>query len=84
MAETHTLLGGLLARRRDLAGAGKEYKEAIRLHPDFARLVLDLASAYAAQGDMQQTVQQLRQAAKSRDPEVARLAAAALQRLGEH
>ena len=84
MAETHALLGGLLARKRELAGAVKEYKEAIRLRPDFARPVLDLASVYAAQGDMQRAVQQLREAAKSRDPEVAGMAAAALQRLGEH
>ena len=78
IAETHALLGGLLARKRELAAAVKEYKEAIRLRPDFARPVLDLASVYAAQGDMQGAVQQLREAAKSRDTEVARLAAAAL------
>jgi hypothetical protein len=35
MAETHALLGRLLARKRELAGA-VEYKEAIRLRPDFA------------------------------------------------
>ena len=84
IAETHALLGGLLARKREFAAAVKEYKEAIRLRPDFARPVLDLASVYAAQGDMQGAVQQLREAARSRDPEVARLAAAALLRLGEH
>ena len=42
-----------------------------------------LAGILVAQGDMPGAVQQLREAAKSRDPEVARLAAAALQRLGE-
>jgi tetratricopeptide (TPR) repeat protein len=84
IAETHALLGNLLARKRELSGAVKEYREAIRLRPDLARPLLDLASVYAAQGDMQRAVQQLREAARSRDPEVARLAAEALQRLGEH
>jgi predicted CXXCH cytochrome family protein len=84
MAETHVLLGSLLARKRMLFEAAKEYQEAIRLRPDFARPLLDLASVYAAQGDMPRAVRQLREAAKSRDPEVARLAAEALQRLGEH
>jgi predicted CXXCH cytochrome family protein len=84
IAETHALLGNLLAKKRMLSEAVKEYQEAIRLRPDIARPMLDLASVYAAQGDMQRAVQQLREAAKSRDPEVARLAAEALQRLGEH
>jgi cytochrome c-type biogenesis protein CcmH/NrfG len=84
IAETHALLGSLLARKREMAGAVKEYREAIRLRPDFARPLLDLASVYAAQGDMQRAVQQLREAARSRAPEVARLAAEALRRLGEH
>jgi tetratricopeptide (TPR) repeat protein len=84
IAETHALLGNLLARKRMLSEAAKEYQEAIRLRPDFARPLLDLASVYAAQGNMPQAVQQLREAAKSRDPEVARLAADALRRLGEH
>jgi Flp pilus assembly protein TadD len=63
--------------------AAKECREAVRLRPDFARARLDLASVLVAQGDTGQAVQQLREAAKSSDPEVARLAAAALQRLGE-
>ena len=83
IAETHALLGSLLARKRELSEAAKEYREAIRLRPNFARPMLDLASVYAAQGDMQRALQQLREAAKSRDPEVARLAAEALQRLRE-
>jgi hypothetical protein len=43
---------------------------------------LDLASVLAAQGDMEQAVEQLREASKSNDPEAARLAVDALQRLG--
>jgi predicted Zn-dependent protease len=77
------LLGGLLAKKRQLPEAAREYRQAIRLRPGFARARLDLASVLAEQGDMQEAVQQLREAAKSSDSEVARLAAGALQRLGE-
>jgi Flp pilus assembly protein TadD len=83
MAEAHALLGGLLARKRQLSEAASEYLEAVRLRPDFARARLDLASVLAAQGDMKGAVQQLREASKGTDQEVARLAAGALQRLGE-
>ena len=60
-----------------------EYRQAVRLRPDFARARLDLANVLAAQHDIPGAVQQLREAAKSPDAEVARLAAGALQRLGE-
>jgi predicted CXXCH cytochrome family protein len=83
LAEAHALLGGLLARKRQLPEAAREYEQAVRLRPDFARVRLDLASVFVAQGDRGRAVQQLREAAKSGDPEVARLAAGALQRLGE-
>jgi tetratricopeptide (TPR) repeat protein len=83
LPEVHLLLGGLLARERQLPEAAKEYQQALQLRPDFARARLDLASVLVAQGDAQGAVQQLREAAKSSDPEVARLATAALQRLGE-
>jgi tetratricopeptide (TPR) repeat protein len=83
LAEPHALLGRLLARKQQLPEAAKEYREAIRLRPDFAQARLDLASVFAAQGEMPQAVEQLREAAKGSDPQVARLAAGALQRLGE-
>ena len=54
-----------------------------RERPDFARARLDLASVLVAQGDVPGAVQQLREASKSRNAEVAQLAAAALQRLGQ-
>jgi len=84
LAEAHTLFGRLLVRKGQLPEAAAEYQQAVRLRPNFARVRLDLASVFAAQGDMRRAVQQLREAAKSSDPEVARLAAGALQRLGEH
>jgi tetratricopeptide (TPR) repeat protein len=84
LAEAHFLLGRLLVRKRQLPGAAAEYSQAVRLRPDFARVRLDLASVLAAQGDIQRAAEQLREAAKSSDPEVATLAAAALKRIGEH
>jgi tetratricopeptide (TPR) repeat protein len=82
LAEAHVLRGRLLVQKRQLPDAAIEYQEAVRLRPDFARVRLDLASVLAAQGEMEQAVEQLREASKSSDPEAARLAAAALQRLG--
>jgi tetratricopeptide (TPR) repeat protein len=83
MAEAHELLGGLLAQRRQLPEAAHEYGEAIRLKPDFARAHLDLARVLAAGGDMPGAIEQLRKAAAGSDPQVAQLAAQALQRLGQ-
>jgi tetratricopeptide (TPR) repeat protein len=82
MAEAHELSGGLLARKRQLPEAAREYAEALRLRPDFDRAHLDLAGVLAAQGDMPGALQHLREAAKGRDASVAQQAAAALQRLG--
>lgn len=84
MPEPHELLGGLLARKLQFPEAAREYTEALRLRPDFARAHLDLASVLAAQGDITAAVQHLREAANGRDPRVAQQAAAALQRLGQH
>jgi len=83
MAEAHQLFGRLLAGKRRLPEAAREFREALRLRPDFARAQLDLASTLAAQGDMPGAVQHLREAAKGSDPEVARLATQALERLGQ-
>jgi FimV-like protein len=83
LPEVHVLLGGLLARERQLPNAAGEYQEALRLRPDFGRTRLDLASVLLAMGDTPGAAQQLRDAAKSSDPEVARLAARALQQLGQ-
>ena len=83
LAEAHVLRGRLLVQKRQLPEAATEYREAITLRPDFARIRLDLASVLAAQGDMEQAVEQLREASKSNDPETARLAVDALRRLGQ-
>ncbi len=83
LGEARALLGSLFARKQQFPEAASEYQQALRLRPDLARVQLDLASVLAAQGDMPGAVQHLREAAKSSNAEVARLAAAALQRLGE-
>jgi len=83
MAEPHELLGGLLARKQQLPEAAREYREALRLNPNFDRAHLDLASVLAAQGDMPGAIEHLRTAANGRDPRVAEQAAGALQRLGK-
>ena len=83
LAEVHLLMGGLLARKRLLPEAAKEYQTALRLRPDFSRARLDLASVLVQQGDRQGAMQQLHEAARSSDPEVVRTATTALQRLGE-
>jgi predicted CXXCH cytochrome family protein len=83
LAEARVLLGGLFARKRQLSDAAKEYQEALRLRPDFARARLDLASVFLMQGDIPQAVQHLREAAKSSNVEVARLAVRALEKLKE-
>ena len=70
-------------RKQQLPEAAAAYSQAVRLRPDFARVRLDSAFALAAQGDMQGAALQLREAVKSRDPEVARIAAGALKRIAE-
>jgi tetratricopeptide (TPR) repeat protein len=83
LAEAHVLLGGLLARKQRLAEAVKAYGRAIELRPEMARARLELAGILAAQGNKQGAAEQLREVAKSTDPELARLAATALQKLGQ-
>jgi predicted CXXCH cytochrome family protein len=82
LAEAHVLRGRLWFAKRELLAAAAEYREALRLRPDFARVRLDLASTLASAGEMEQAVEVLREAARSSDPEVAKLAADALGRLG--
>ena len=82
MAEAHELLGGLLAGKRQLPAAEREYAEAVRLKPGFARAQLDLARVFAAEGNLDAAIKHLREAAAGSDPQVAQLASQALRRLG--
>jgi predicted CXXCH cytochrome family protein len=81
MVEARTLLGGLHARAGRLDDARIEYETALSLRPDHGRAHLDLARVLAAQGQLPQAIDHLRQAMKSLDPSSARQAAQALQRL---
>ena len=83
LAEAHVLRGGLLARKRQLPEAAREYQEALELPPGFSRAHLDLATVLAAQGDMPGAVAHLREAAKGSDIAVAQAATQALQHLGQ-
>jgi len=82
LAQSHALLGGLLARDQRLAEAASEYQYAVKLQPDFNLVHLDLGLILAAQGDLQSATEHLRKAAADKDPNVARQAAQALQRIG--
>jgi len=81
LAEGHVLLGGLLARDQRLAEAVGEYRQAVKLQPSFSLAHLDLGLVLAAQGDLRSATEHLRKAAASRDPNVVRQAAQALQRI---
>jgi tetratricopeptide (TPR) repeat protein len=83
MAEARALSGALFAGKGRTSEAVKEYEQAVRLKPDFARAHLDLARLLANEGDMRGATLHLRQAAAGSDPEVAQLATEALQRTGK-
>src|SRR5262249_9057366 len=78
LAEAHVLRGRLLVAKRRLPEAAAAYRAALSLRPDFARVQLDLASTLASAGEMEQAVEVLLKAARSSDPEVAKLALSAL------
>jgi tetratricopeptide (TPR) repeat protein len=82
MAEAHELLGGLFAAKRQLPAAAHQYADAIRLNPGLGRAHLDLARVLNAQGDTAGAVQQLREAERASDPQVAQSARQALQSMG--
>jgi tetratricopeptide (TPR) repeat protein len=83
LAEAHELLGGLLARGKDMDAALLHYREAVRLKPEFSRAQFDLAAALSATGHAAEAKLHFREAAKSADPRIATLAAQALRQMGE-
>jgi tetratricopeptide (TPR) repeat protein len=80
----HELLGSLLSRKSQLAGATREYRRAVELQPDFSRAQLDLGLALAAEGDLTGAADHLRKAAAAPDPAIAQRATLALQRIQQH
>jgi tetratricopeptide (TPR) repeat protein len=79
MAEPHELLGGLHARKNELAAAAGEYLAALALKPDLWRVHLRLGLVFAAQGNKAAAQTHLQAAAQGNDASVAALAAEALQ-----
>jgi predicted CXXCH cytochrome family protein len=82
VAETQELLGGLYSRKGRLSDAARSYRRAVELRPDSAAARLRLGSVLAAQGDLAAAADQLRKAAASSDPAIARQASEALRRIG--
>ena len=82
MVDAHELLGGLHARKKELAEAAREYGAALAPHPDLARVQLRLGSVLAAQGDKEGAAAHFRAAANGNDAAVARQAEQALREMG--
>ena len=64
-AEAHEFLGNLLGAKGQTARAIAEYREALRLTPDFSRASLDLGKALANSGDVPSALPYLRRAAQN-------------------
>ena len=82
LAEVHELLGGLHARKNELAEAAREYAAVVALKPDLARAQLRLATVLASEGDKEGAAAHFREAAKGNDASVARQAEQALRDMG--
>ena len=82
-AEAHDLLGNLLVARSKVALAIDQFREALRIRPDFARAQLDLGAALADSGDAAGALPYLRKAAGSPDPAARQEALQMLQQLGK-
>ena len=82
LAEAHELLGGLLARDKDMDAALVEFREAVRLKPEFSRAQLDYGATLVAKGATAEAAVHLREAARGSDPRVAAAAKEILRRLG--
>lgn len=54
-ADVHYMVGVLLERRDDLAGAARSLNRALRINPDYAEARLALASLYERQGDFERS-----------------------------
>jgi tetratricopeptide (TPR) repeat protein len=54
-ADVHYMVGVLLERRDDLAGAARSLNRALRINPEYAEARLALASLYERQGDFERS-----------------------------
>jgi tetratricopeptide (TPR) repeat protein len=82
LAEVRELLGRLLAQQGKLAEAATEYRQALKIKPALSRVELELGLVLAAEGDFTGATEHLQKATQAPDPDVARQATLALQRIG--
>jgi tetratricopeptide (TPR) repeat protein len=83
-AEAHELSGGLLAGAGNLAEAAAQYRQALESKPGISRVDLKLGLVLVAEGDLAGATEHLKKAAQASDPQVARQATLALQRIGKY
>jgi tetratricopeptide (TPR) repeat protein len=70
LAEAHEFLGNLLVAKGQLDRAVAQYREAIRIVPEFSRAILDLGATLVQQGDRAAALPYLQKAAQSTDPSI--------------
>ncbi|MGO9013114.1 MAG: tetratricopeptide repeat protein [Bryobacteraceae bacterium] len=80
-AEAHEFLGRLLFAQGQSGRAIEQYREAIRIAPEFGRAMLDLGETLIKAGDFTAGVPYLRKAAQASDPATREEAAKLLQKL---
>ena len=80
-AEAHELLGTVRAARGQFPGAIEQYREALRVRPEFARAQLHLGEALADSGDTAAALPYLQKAAAASDPATRDEASARLDQL---
>jgi Flp pilus assembly protein TadD len=72
------VLGGLLENRGRIDAALVEFREAVRLRPDFGKAHLDIGAVLAARHDLAGAAEEFRKAALDPDPEIRRQAQQAI------
>ncbi len=82
-AEAHEFLGNVFAAKEQMDRAIEQYREAIRIVPDFDRANLDLALALADSGNPSAALPYLRRAAQSGDAETRQAAERVLEKIGK-
>ena len=81
LPEPHDLLGSVLQGQNHVDAAIGEYRESLRLRPDFSRAHLDLGTALAEKGDVSGATEHLRRAASGTDQAIRQRALEALKQL---
>ena len=82
-AGAHEFLGNLLGLKGQRDRAIEQFREAVRIQPDFAQANLDLGAALADSGDIEAAIAHLRKVALSGDVGARDEALKLLYRLGK-